>query len=876
MTIEFITTLVLLLGALIALDYLLLLARREPNQLPFANSLFAQWKRLAGWWQRAWPASESQNQEQERLAVSEIAPSIETKSEEEAAASHPARPGEESLPEAESITSEAPTPEHEIPVAGGKVARIRIEAEVPANTVLHITITTDREGRAHVQQEEQRPAQRRPAFSLPRPPLPKPLERIGMGKPRFTLSTLLARPSAKLSTGLFIAALAVYLLTRLIGLADFPIYFFGDEAIQTSSASSLLERGMRGPDGTLLPTYFQNGQYFNLSVSVYLQVLPQLLFGKSVFVTRAASVLVTLLAATFVGLMLRDFFDVKRWWLATILLSVIPAWFLHSRTAFETVLFVSFYATFLYFYLEYRLRNPNKVYWAVIFAGLSFYSYSPGQLVLAVTGILLLLSDLKYHWQQRVTLVKAVALLALVAIPYIRFRLFADYSPLDHLRSLGSYWIQPTPLPEKLARFFSEYLRGLSPSYWFFDAPDMARHQMRGYGNIPVWFAPFMLAGIVISLLHWRSPAHRLALLAALAAPSGAALAEIGITRILVFVIPASLLTTLGLDWAIKELETFLARLRQTVFPAPATGNILSLVTFTLVAAWNVAMLTDALKNGPTWYTDYGLYGMQYGARQVFQETVVPALQQDPEAYFVVTPSWANGAEHFVGFFVPKDLQPRIALGQAYDFIKTPLAFTEKNYFVVTYQEYEKISADPKFKQVTVRSTIPYPDGRDGFYIINLKLADNIQEILAKEDAIRRTPVEETVEWMGQSVRVVHSPLGGGRFADLVDGDVNTLAKGEQANPIVYEMFFSQPISASELVLTTGSMRDLDVVVNLYPVGESTPVTYSNHFTNLPDDPTFSVPFTQGPAQFDRVYLSLKDNNQGEFAQVHIREIEFR
>lgn len=762
-------------------------------------------------------------------------------------------------PETERVTREASPLEPDSPASAEKIARVRIEAEVPADTVLRITITTDRQGRTRVAQQ----ARQRPAIALP--------------KLNFSISALLNLPESRLAAGLFSAALAVYLLTRLVGLTDFPIYFFGDEAIQTTSASDLLQRGMRGPDGTLLPTYFQNGQYFNLSASVYLQVLPQILFGKSIFVTRATSVLISTLAALCVGLMLRSFFGgIKRWWLASLLLSVTPAWFLHSRTAFETVLFVSFYAAFLYFYLDYRLRKPERVYWAVIFAGLAFYAYSPGQLVLAMTGILLFLSDWKYHWQQRAILVKAVGLLVLAAIPYLRFRLLTDYSPLDHLRSLGSYWIQPTSLSEKLTRFAGEYLRGLSPGYWFFDSLDLTRHQMRGYGNISAWFAPFMLAGIIFSLLRWRSPAHRLALLAALAAPSGAALAEIGITRILVFVIPASLLTALGLDWALNSLEKLTARLQRAVFSGSAFVNALSLLAFALLAAWNVIMLADALKNGPTWYTDYGLYGMQYGAKQVYQETVVPALKQDPDARFVVTPSWANGAEHFVKFFVPEELQPRVALGQVYDFIRTVPVFTEKDYFVVTSNEYEKISADPKFKEVIVRSTIPYPDGSDGFYIVNIQLSENIEAILAAEDLARRTPVEETVEWMGQTVRITHSPLSGGRFTDLIDGDVYTLAKGEQANPIIYEFFFSQPVSASELTLTTGSMRNFDVIVRLYPVGQANPITYSSNFQDLPDDPTFTIAFTQGPTQFEQVYLSIRDNNQGEFAQIHIREIEFR
>lgn len=841
MTTEFAIVFVLFAAILVALDVLVFQVRGKPKSATFIRPLQTAREKAQAWLQ-----------EKARGILSwwERAPNRQPAAAEESPIAN------EPAPETASAQSAA------CEIAAGGEARVHIDAEIPPNTVIYITVSTDKEGRASIRQErlEWTPARR---LTLP--------------DPRPALHALLNLPAEKLASWLFGLSLLAYLLTRLIGLTDFPIYFFGDEAIQTSTAADLIRDGMRGPGNIFLPTYFKNGQYFNLSVSVYLQVIPQLLFGKSIFVTRAASVLVTMLAAASAGLILRDFFGARRWWLATLLLSVVPAWFLHSRTAFETVLFVSFYAAFLYFYLQYRLKKPTQVYWAVVFAGLAFYSYSPGQLVLAVTGILLFFSDLSYHWQQRATLGKAILLLTVFALPYLRFRLTVDYSPLDHLRSLGSYWIQPDPLPAKLMRFGAEYLRGLSPNYWFFDSPDMARHTMRGYGHLPLWFAPFLLTGILLSLWRWRSPAHRLVLLAAIAAPSGAALAEIGITRALVFVIPASLLTALGADWTLSIIESLYKRLTPSKrLTSTAFSNALSLLTFAPLIIINVTMLADALRNGPTWYNDYGLYGMQYGAKQIFQETVVPALLQDPQARFIVSPSWANGGEHFVGFFVPPKLQPRVALGQVYDFINPEQPFTEHDFFAATWQEYEKIQADPKFAQVVVRSIIYYPTGQPGFYILNIRLADNIAELLAQEDLARRTPVEETVEWMGQTVRVRHSHLSGGRLQDVLDGDPYSLARGERDNPILYEFFFSQPLTASQLVLTTGSMRDFDVTLRLYPVGQDVPIEYRQNYKNLRDDPTIVISFENGPAQFDHVILLVKDNNQGEIAQVHIREIEFR
>lgn len=845
MTNQYFVTLFLLVISLAALDYLLLLARRNEVQWLSLRALQTAGQRAFAWLLRVWEVLRYRFSAQPEQAAFRY----ET----------------DSTEQKESVPHKKTSAEYEIP-AGAGMAHVRIEADVPPESVLRITIATDRQGRAFVHQE----ARQRFRLRLPR------LDWLSLPDLRQAFIKILYLPAERLGVWLFGLAVATYLLTRLIGLTDFPIYFFGDEAIQTATAADLVRDGFRGARGIFLPTYFQNGLYFNLSASVYLQVIPYLLFGKSIFVTRATSVLVTLLAAVPVGLILRDFLGAKRWWLGTLLLSIVPAWFLHSRTAFETVLFVSFYTAFLYFYLSYRLRNPEQVYWAVVFAGLAFYSYSPGQLVLALTGVLLFFSDLTYHWKQRAILLKALGLVALFALPYVRFRLTIEYSPLDHLRSLGSYWVQPTPLADKLARFASEYLRGLSPGYWFFDSPDMARHQMRGYGHIPLWFAPFLFTGLILSLWRWRASAFRTVLFAALAAPAGAALAEIGITRALVFVVPASLLTALGLDVILTTAESLSKRLESRRLPALVLGNLVSLLAFASLVVINVAMLADSLRNGPTWYTDYGLYGMQYGAKQIYQQTVVPALKADSQARFYITPSWANGAEHFVNFFVPREFQSRVALGQIYDFINPDRPFTDNDYFVATWLEFEKIRNDPKFTQVTVRSTIPYPNGETGFYIFNARLVENIRQVLAEEDLARRTPVEQTIEWMGQSVRVRHSQLSGGRLEDLIDGDPETLARGERANPIFYEFFFSQPLAASELVLTTGSMRDFDVQVLVYPPGETRAIEYSKKFTDLPDDPTITIRFENGPAQFDHLVLLVRDNNQGAVAQVHIREIQFR
>ena len=155
--------------------------------------------------------------------------------------------------------------------------------------------------------------------------------------------------SRRLPGVLLALSLGVYLLVRLIGLADWPIYFFTDEAVQTVMAADFIKADLHNYDNEWMPTFFSNGPSFNLSsVSVYVQVLPYLLFGKSVYVTRLVSMLISALGALFVALSLKHGFNSTRPWLGILLLSSAPAWFLHSRTAFETVEMSAFFAGFLY------------------------------------------------------------------------------------------------------------------------------------------------------------------------------------------------------------------------------------------------------------------------------------------------------------------------------------------------------------------------------------------------------------------------------------------------------------------------------------------------------------------------------------------------
>jgi len=657
---------------------------------------------------------------------------------------------------------------------------------------------------------------------------------------------------------LFGLALLVYLSTHLVGLTRFPIYFFSDEAVQTVTAATLTRDHFLDEEGTFLPTYFKNGPYYNLSTSVYLQILPYLFFGKSVFITRATSVLVSLLAAVSIGLMLRDIFKIPYWWAGVSLLSIVPAWFLHSRTAFETVIFVSFYAACLYTYLLYRYRSPHYLYYAIILGALAFYSYSPGQVVIGLTGIMLLLSDARYHWHNRGMVLSGLGLTILLALPYLRFRVSHPEAPFEQLRILNSYWVQPLLLKEKLVQFGSEYIYGLSPGYWFFpNERDLARHLMKGYGHISLAFLPFAVLGLILTLRGIKSSANRALLIALLVAPVGAALVQIGITRTLVFVIPATLLIALGINRTLTWLEN--AR-----FPRKA----LALGLFTILTTINIVILRDVLDNAATWYRDYGLGGLQYGAQQLFPE-IEDYMERDPETKIILSPTWANGTDVVARFFLDDPLP--IEMGSIDGHLFQHLPLDMNTVFVMTPSEYHQAFESGKFEEIQIEKTLLYPDGEPGFYFTRLKYVDEIDQILEDERQQRRILRSAMIELDGEQVQVKYSMLDIGEIHNMFDGDPHSLGRTFEANPALIELRFPEPRSLSGLSVIIGSTQ-VEVRVQLFKTLGTEPIEYLKVLQGTVDQPAANFDFGETTLA-QAIRLEIRDLHQAEPGNVHIWEI---
>ena len=653
--------------------------------------------------------------------------------------------------------------------------------------------------------------------------------------------------------------LLLYLSTRLIGLKEYPIYFFSDEATQTILAEDLVLGGYSDPQGYFLPTFFYNGYQYNLGTSVYLQVIPYLLFGRVVEVNRGVSVLATSFSALFLFLMGLRVFRMKFPWLMILLLSITPVWFLHSRTSFETGLAFTFYCGFLYFYLRYRQGQIGHLYGAAVMAALAFYTYSPVRFVVLGSALLFFLVDLRYHFQNKKVIWRTLALTTLLAIPFLRFEIQYPGQNINHLRVLGSYWVQDISFMDKLGRYFTEYFLSFSPKYWFLAfADELGRHRMGPHAFIPFWMLPFILGGIFLSIRRWQDFRYRILFFSLLLAPMGGALVARGITRILVMVIPLLLFSVLFLDWLLQKLQQRFH----------ISNLIISLAMLTVLGWANIYLLTDALKNGPTWDQDYSMSGMQYGAVQL-AEKIPEFLASQPEpVHLILTPTWANGSDIVMRFFfgtpVPFDM------GNIDTFINQYVPLEDDMVLVMTPEEVDRMEQSGKFTDIRIVDSIPYPTGQTGFSFVKLKYVDGIQAVFEAEAAARKVLQIEQTPVEGVPSSVAYSYLDIGTIDKIFDRDLGTLIRSMEANPMEIRITYSRPLDLEYCSARVGG-TPTDWVLQLYDVDQQLIGEYKRHETETPDPRTVDLGIVPQKG-VEQVRFLLKNSDNGEPAHVHLWE----
>jgi len=583
---------------------------------------------------------------------------------------------------------------------------------------------------------------------------------------------------------LFAVSLAVYLLVQFIGLDIYPAHFSCDEAVSTVNASFLMRDSLHGDHGELLPAFMKNESQYSLSATIYFAILPYLLFGKSVLAARLITAVVALLGALWLALFVRDFLRLREWWLSPLLLSLTPAWFFLARTGLETAQMAAFYIGFWYYYACYRFKKPSFLFLALILGGLVFYTYTPGQIIIVVSGLILLAVDWRTHWRQRRTAWKGALVLLALAAPPDRFILLEPGAYVERLHMYNSYWISPELNPfQKAGVFLLQYLGGLNPVFWFSAhvEGEQMRYALGSYPPLPWLYAPLILLGLYVLRRDWRAnPEARLALYALLAAPAGAALvAGSTLPRLLALVFPLLLFAALGLSAALAWLEK----------RRPALQRWTSLTLLLLFSVSGIFTMVDANKNGARWITNYGLDGLQWGAPQVYS-AAHSYLFEHPQDVVLISPNWTFQGETLRDFFAAAE--PRIRVQAVTDFLGVYKEDISQYVFVLTPDDYRQAQQSGEFTPPEVIQITPYPDGRDGFYWARLSYVWDIAGVLERKRAELHKLVEEVTLLDGEETTVQHSVLDMGSVGDLFDNDPDTLIRSAGANPLVVGVEFNE------------------------------------------------------------------------------------
>lgn len=668
---------------------------------------------------------------------------------------------------------------------------------------------------------------------------------------------------------LFALSLIVYLSVRLIGLLDYPGFMTFDEVNPILLASDFLRDGYRNYNGEFFPAFFPNIDKYSLGTTVYIQLVTLLLFGRSALAVKLTSVLFGLIGALGLTLALRNIFRLRYWWAGLLVLSMLPAWFHHSRTAYETVFAVSFYGGMFYSYLLYRRKSPHYLYLAVLMAALAFYAYAPARLYVPLTVLFLFVSDMRYHLAQRATILRAFLLGYLLFLPYQGFQISHSADTNQYLQNLVSYWTADISIWEKISIFIPRYLFHLSPMYWFkpnYDVTDTdgLLHIMKGYGHLPLYLLPFLAWGLLLTIRRQSASEYRAVLVLFLAAPVAAAivLSPSSITRALGMVLPAAMLITFGLDDLLQRIGP---RLR---FSGPRAGLWLPLTVFLVLGSINYATLYDVLHNSTRWFDNIGASGVQFGATRLF-----PVLQEElhrqPDAALIISPNWAMNVHLLTRLFLGDT--KKVRFDSIYDLARHKQDLPPQHLIVVTDEEYHFTINNPKFSNIQVLRAVPYNDTRNAFYLLRLEYSPQIDELLAAEFMERSQLLTAQIMIDGQPVTVNYTRCGGCPVEQAFDG-LDTLYITDEVNPAVLQLLYPEPRLFGSISIVHGR-SPIQLTATFYDRSGAQVAEYTVEFyENGSDGNRLTL---DAPILSQQVTLSILDLSQHENGIVHIWDIQF-
>ncbi|HMO30920.1 hypothetical protein [Enterovirga sp.] len=467
--------------------------------------------------------------------------------------------------------------------------------------------------------------------------------------------------------------LAFVALILFDSLAEFPLYFFCDEAVQGAEAQSLLAHGADRA-GVAWPLFFRGHGGYQLSLSVYWLLPFQWLFGMSEGVVRASHAVASLIGVAGAMAFMRRYSPRTLAWLCVPLVFYgSPLWYLHSRTGFEAVISASAWLVCLAACPDLTHRNDRDrsrghaehARWGLflIAFALCFYGYTPARAWAPLTLAALVLSQAGRGFDPRRALL-LFGLAGLVMAPFAWTALTRPEVALARLYEVTG--AGGAPVGDRARAALLRLFSILSPTYWF-DAQtrfeSWERHTIPGTALIPPYYLPFALTGLVACLVRFRSDERSRALV--LLFPVGVfpgIFVDISPLRCLPVALVYLLWSAVGVSVVLGAMS---GSSRARAYGGARFRDPAALFTPAIVLALGlhvVALHAYATTTAPLSYQDYGFYGVQSGEREVFREARRHADRQEA---IRITHAAFNGNEALVDFYLSAEQRRYVTIADA-------------------------------------------------------------------------------------------------------------------------------------------------------------------------------------------------------------------
>lgn len=647
-------------------------------------------------------------------------------------------------------------------------------------------------------------------------------------------------------------ALCGYLIVTFWNLAGFPPYFFCDESIVGIDARSMWEAG-RDHRGRPWPILFHGLGEYALSLSVYLQIPFVALLGLDEVAVRARAAALSLVGVFSVAAIFSVARGVARAWLIPICLASSTFWYIHSRTGFEYMDAAAFYFSAVAAFL-YASRSATRRWYVIagLAFGLCFYAYTPARgWVASLLGSLALLAivDRRVSWRG---LLITCGSCGVVLLPFVWLQYAHPEITMQRFQAIRGERIYTLPLAQVLQQTALNYASVLNPYYWFFRVENLhPRHSLPGFTLIPLWLLPLWVVGTLNVVWGWKILANRIMLLVILTAPVTAALFEISTARCFPVGVGYVFLCACGTEFLLRRL--------------PHALSLVSGLAMSLYVGWLfVYTQTKALYS----YPFYGMYGIQYGARQLYDW--VRERTKTERDIRVINATFNSGETHRY-FYLSPEQRAKVAIIEPLYICQGRDEWSDSTLFIFPALWFESVQKGtcPPFERELV-DVIRDPRGEPLYEAIRLKHSPAVTEWFENVKKERLQLKVDEVVVNGMKASFEHTKIAWGSIEGFFDGDSGTRARTDDINPGIFALrFASTPIEEVSVRLDNTSVAHVKAEIlrgaNWQLLGE-------RDFSRARGDSTLLV-FENPQRVIEGVRFTVRLTDGGDRASVHLADI---